>query len=72
MTKPNEYVALIQDEGIYRKGARWRVTARYVLQLSERRTVQCVRLSAEGRTWHLSEDELERLFKKTRMGGGKA
>jgi hypothetical protein len=48
----------------FTNGMRWKVTSRFTLQVSARKTLECVRVSSlTGTTIHLSLKEFNRLFR---------
>lgn len=68
-TLSGQQMCALKDPGeIMKDRNRFKVTARYTLQLTEKRRVKCVRVSHyEGNAnmvWHLSEAEFARLFRK--------
>lgn len=70
--EPSEMCRLRKDDRLFTTAAVWKVTARYTLWLSEKRKVNCVRVSSNyvsnngvkspNVILHLSEAEYTRLF----------
>jgi len=60
-------VELRKPSSLFPADTRWKVTARYTVQVSPRKNLDCVRVHGyfgNGYTLHLSEAEFKRLFKK--------
>lgn len=58
---PQEMVRLREPNGLL--GTRWKVTARYSLQIGPDKRIQCVRVrEGVGHVMHFSREEFQRLF----------